>query len=212
MRRPKLTPHSKIRRQLAHILELHERSRHLPYIRRYHATQMKAATGTARRAASTPILKHRTALPLYRLDPPAGNVDLTNARKSGRVEFVVWNNALPAISEIGPRSLVFSVATGDRVSAQHRILEQLRSNKTAYNLAILSIPVLHFRGLMFSDRKRKARFVIPLRSPMMPLACGKTYPTEVVERTVTEALIKRIKAASSPAMPPGSDQKKRRAS
>lgn len=185
---------------MAHMLELHECARHLPHIRRYHATRKKPATKTRRRGTSTPTIKHKSALPLYRLDPPTGNVNLQNARKSGRLEFVVWNNALPAISEIGPTSRLFSVATGDRVSAQHRILEQLQSNKAAHNLAILSVPVLHFRGLIFSDRKRKARFVIPLRSPLMPLACGKTYSTEIVEQSVAEALTQRINAASREAM------------
>jgi hypothetical protein len=194
--RPKRISTSTIQRQMARMLELHECSRHLPHIRRYHAAQIKSKAG-AKGLRRTARVETKHALPVYRLDPSGAKVDLKEARRSGHVEFLMWNNLLPAISEIGPDSRLFSVATGNLVSAQHRILERLLSAKKIRNLTVLSVPVLHFRGLMFAEGQRAPKIVIPLRSPIVPLTRGRTYSIDVVERSFAEALMKRITATSA---------------
>lgn len=208
IQRSKRISTSTIRRQMADMLELHERSRHLPHIRRYHAARAEA-TAKPKRLRRTARIKTKRTLPVYRLDPTGPKVDLKKARRSGHVEFFIWNDLLPAISEIGPDSRLFSVATGAHVSAQHRILERLPSTTKIRNLAILSVPVLHFRGLMFTERKRAQKVVIPLRSPIVPLARGRTYLAGDVGRTLAKALANRMNAASQPARSTLSNHQKR---
>jgi hypothetical protein len=206
--RRKRISRSVIRRQIADMLELHERSRHLPHIRRYHKARTESQA-EKKRVRGTARIKTKRALPVRRLDPPDANVDLRMTQASGRVEFLVWNNLLPVISEIGPDSSLFSVATGNQVSAQHRILERLLSNKSIRNLAILSVPALHFRGLIFTQSRRAPKVVVPLRSPIASLERGKTYLSEVVERRLAEALTNRMNSASRPAKSTPSKRQKR---
>lgn len=195
MKRIKKTSTNKAGRDVAAMLELHARSLHLPHIRRYHAVRRRQSKieRNTRRAART--LKGRCRLPMYLLDPPGPKVDLKKARKCGQVQFQIWNKTMPIISEIDADLRLFSVATGDAVTAQHRVLERFISSKQIKNLSILSVPVLHFRGLVFVRKKDAARMIVPLRSAVPRLIRGKTYSSELVQRRLEAALANRISAA-----------------
>lgn len=183
-----------IRRQVAAMLELHERSLHLPHIKRYHASLRRTLRARGRAHRTERTLLQRWTLPEYLLDPPSGMIELKNARKIGSMQFLIWNRALPVISEIRQDSGVFSVASGRAVSAQHRILERLRSKTRGKRLTILAVPVLHFRAVMFARKKDDIK-IVPLRSPMARLTLGKVYDISVVLRTLEATLANRIKVA-----------------
>ncbi len=193
MRKIKKRSVPRIRRRVAAMLELHARSLHLPHIRRYHAARKQSRTGAQHRRVAAGV-KTKCVLPAYLLAPSSANVDLKNARRIGQVEFFIWNDALPVISEIDRDSRVFSVASGATVATQHRIVQRLLSNKLINNLSILSVPALHFRGVMFTQKKSGRQVIVPLRSPVVHLTPGKSYLTDVVQRQFGTALTNRMNA------------------
>jgi hypothetical protein len=186
----------KIRRQTAAMLELHARALHMPHIRRYHATRRQQSKTYDKAHPAFGSLREKWSLPVYLLDLTATTVDLRKVFKIGRIQFLNWNSAMPAVSEIQQDSRLLSVATGAGAAAQHRIVQRILSQEGQMRrLAIVSIPVLHFRGLVYARHKDGDQMIVPLRTSMVSLNRGKTYSSDFVLQELKAALAHRINAA-----------------
>lgn len=188
---------------MATMLELHACAFHLPHIRRYHATRRKRSTPYGTPPRTLGVLTKKWSFPAYLPDLDAPAFDLKTVSRNGWIQFNNWNKALPVIAEIREDSHLLSVATGAGASVQHRILERFFSeNKGVRDLAIMSVPGLHFRGLAYTTKKSTHNKILILRSPMARLRPGRSFGAGFVLERLKVALEHRQDVAQRDARNP----------
>jgi len=195
MRRAIKGPMLEARRRILEMLLLHSSALHLSRVKKYHASREKHSKKSRNRGNTIDSLTLKWAFPVYLLDMSASRIDLNRARKNGRVQVFLVNGVMPAVSEAREDSRISSVVTGAAAAAQYRILRRLLSNKSPQKFEVLSVPVLHFRGITYVREKDAVRIVVPLRSPIAQLSPGKPYRGEFVLRKLHSAVADRISAS-----------------
>jgi hypothetical protein len=198
MTRAKLKGMERINKGILRMLAFHARAFHLPHVRRYHAERNSRQKSYDR---TNPVFgkpSRQWTLPLHLVDATRLNAtDNAAERSMSWTKFLRWNYGMIAVADIRKNLVVASLATGKSAMVQYRIAERILSSKAGCeDFRIISVPLLHFRALVYvRRRKRQQKIVVPLLSPVVPLRLGTKYRADSVCNRLEEALEYRIQSA-----------------
>jgi hypothetical protein len=190
----------RINKGILRMLAFHAQAFHLPQVRRYHAerkARQKSYDG------KNPIFgnpSRRWTLPLHLVDvsmlDAAGDA---GERGIGWTQFLHWKYGMVAVADIRKDHLgVSRLATGKSAKVQYDSAERILSSAAGCeDFRIVSVPVLHFRALIYMRRRKKdkQKIVVPILSPGVPLQLGRRYTAESVCKRLEKALERRIQSA-----------------
>jgi hypothetical protein len=199
MKRAKLKGMESIKKGILRMLAFHARAFHVPHVRRYHAERKARQKSYDRTNPTFGKPSRRWTLPLQLLD--IGMLNATNNAGEhgvGWTQFLRWKYGMVAIADIRKNFVVSSMATGKSATVQYGIAERILSSAAGCeDFRIVSVPLLHFRALVYVRRRKKdkQKIVVPLLSPVVPLRVGRTYTADSVCNRLKKAVEHRIQIA-----------------
>jgi hypothetical protein len=199
MKRAKPKGMERINKGILRMLAFHARAFHLPHVRRYHAARKARQKSYDRTNPGFGKPSRRWTLPLHLVDISMLNAtDNAGERGIGWTQFLRWKYGMVAVADIRKNLVVSSLATGKSATVQYGIAGRILSSAVGgEDFRIVSVPVLHFRALVYVQRRKKdkQKIVVPLLSPLVPLRLGRRYTVDSVCNRLKKALEHRIQSA-----------------